>query len=68
MYTTSTRLDAFPLWLVVLLFLTPAFVAWRLDVEATRWPPMDRCPHCGYDRKGNVAGAVCPECGKSLFG
>ena len=23
----------------------------------------DPCPECGYDRRGNAAGAACPECG-----
>ena len=24
------------------------------------------CPHCGYDLRGNLTTAMCPECGRSV--
>lgn len=53
----------FSLAVPALLLLAPAVVLWGPELRAARRSRKGRCPRCGYDRRGLVMDAPCPECG-----
>jgi len=61
-YPAGGYLDV-PLWFPLILAILPTAFAWRLDTLARRRARVGLCAHCHYDRRGLVAGVVCPECG-----
>jgi hypothetical protein len=51
---------AVPLWIPAIVLGAWAGLLWRREL----WPRAEwRCAKCGYDRRGLVADAKCPECG-----
>ena len=54
-----------PIWAFATCASLISLCAWRLDIFARRRARIGFCPKCNYDRTGLVAGAVCPECGRS---
>ena len=60
-----------PVWLMIAGFLLAlagcVYVIFRPDLRRFReWRrhSSQRCPSCGYDRRGLEIDAACPECGK----
>lgn len=62
--TNSTgSLLLLPLWIVLAAGLVAIFPLWWRDHLRVRFGRGGRCPLCGYDRRGLLEGAECPECG-----
>ncbi len=52
-----------PLWIPFLVSAVATLAIWKWPDSAVRRRRSGRCVECGYDRRGLVVGAACPECG-----
>lgn len=55
-----------PLWIPIVLTAIPTGLLVRAERRERRRMRAHLCAKCGYDRRGLVDGAVCPECGDPL--
>lgn len=53
-----------PLWIPYVLIAIPTGLLVRAERRERRQMRAHLCAKCGYDRRGLVDGAVCPECGE----
>ncbi|MGE3109561.1 MAG: hypothetical protein AB7G11_11215 [Phycisphaerales bacterium] len=70
-YTTTgagetSRVVSIPLWLVAVVVAIPAGVSSLAALRAARRRRRGRCIRCGYDRRGLIDQAPCPECGAAV--
>jgi hypothetical protein len=51
------------LWAPLVVMLAVAGFTWHADIQGRQRTRAGACRSCGYDRRGLVGGAKCPECG-----